>query len=241
MTKRLTTLTLIALTAAMLMAGCNFRQDDSSQQRGMRMVEIARDSMSYGICLDVRGSDSLLFLTDQGDTLWHSLSPDVSVIGKITPGEQLAIMLTPTSRRQEVSVVVNTSMLVGEWVEADPIAEGNVKGYQIGNGGAAEGINLTDVTIEGWSIYNGKLLITGSFGVEQFTDTFTIRRLTADTLRLASGNVDAHIMHRLRPGEANYENANYDYEADPTSGKDFNPESEDVEVSPEMLDGGPVY
>ena len=231
-----------AAIAAMLLSACNFNKEQTTQERGMRIVEISRDSMLYGLCLGVGNDDSLRFLTDMGDTVWHRLSPDINVVGKLTPGDQLAIMLTPTSRQQEVSEFSRSIKLLAKELSVPivAVAEGNVKGYQIGNGGAAEGINLTDVLIEGWSIYNGQLLMAGSFGVEQFIDTFNITRLTADSLRLI-GRTEAHILHRMRPGEANYENAAYDFDADPTAGMDFNPELEDVEVSPEMLGEGPVY
>lgn len=223
-----------------MLAACNFKPQTQKTERGIRIVEVTRDSMLYGMCINLLSDDSLLFLTDMGDTVSYQLSPSLRLAGKIVPGEQLAIMLEPTSRQQVVSLAINTAMLVGEWVENDPIAEGNVKGYSIGQGGAADGINLMDLTINGWAIYNGRFMLFGTFGVEQFTDTFDILRLTQDSLVL-NGRTEKHILHRLRPGEANYENAEYDFNADPTAGMDFNPESQDVEVSPEVLGDGPVY
>lgn len=204
------------------------------------MVELTRDSMQYGVCLERTEGDSILFLTDEGDTVWLVLSERLQVAGKIEAGEQLAIMTAGGSRQNSVIRAINTSMLAGEWVESDPIAEGNVKGYQIADGGAVEGINLPDVNLEGWALYNGRLLISGSYGVEQFTDTFEVRVLTADSLWLIA-RTETHFLHRMQPGEANYENATYDFDADPTVGLDFNPESKDVEVSPEILGDGPVY
>ena len=225
--------------AAMALAACNAGRNPQAQERGMRIVEIERDSMSYGLCLAHR-ADTILFVNDIGDTLTLLLSPVAKVVGDITPGEQMAVMTAPTSRTPMVTLALNTTMLIGEWVESDPVAEGNVMGYRIGQGGAAEGINLQDVSVEGWTLHNGRLLLTGSYGIEHFTDTFAITRLTPDSLCLR-GRTDEYFFHRMQPGEANYENPSFDFDADPTASTDLNPESQDVEVSPEILGDGPVY
>ena len=228
-----------AIAAAVALTACNFGNKEHTQGRGLRIVELQRDSMLHGLCIG-HSADTLLFLNDIGDTLALTMSPTATVVGDINAGDQMAVMMMPTSTTDVVTLALNTTMLIGEWVENDPIAEGNVMGYRIGQGGAAEGINLSDLTIEGWSVYNGRLLLAGSYGIEQFTDTFAITRLTPDSLGLAN-RTTTHIMHRLQPGEANYENDTYDFDADPTAGMDFNPESQDVDVSPDILGEGPIY
>lgn len=209
-----------------------------SRERGMRMVELDCDSMLYGVCLSNGTSDSMRFITDMGDTVQFPLSTDVRIIGQLIEGDQTAIMFS-TTENNAVALAVNIAMLVGEWVEEDHLSEGNVRGYRLGHGGAAEGINLLDLNVEGWSIYNGRMLITGSYDVEQFTDTFRITTLTADTLRLV-GRGGAHFLHRMRAGEANYTDATFNLDADPITNADFNPEMSDLDVSPDVIEDDPT-
>lgn len=235
-------LLLVAATAATTLLSCNFNKKENTYEAGIQMVEIVRDSMQHGICLGINaGGDSLHFLDSEGDTLWLTLNDDTRRLGQLNEGDQVALMVRPVGREQRVKLVINTSMLIGEWVEDDPIANENVKGYLIGNGGAAEGINLTDLRIEGWALYNGRFLLSGSLGVETFTDTFTITRLTPDSFCIKGRTGGKHFLHRMRPGEANYASIGYSYEADPTAGDDFHPGSKDLDESPELLGDDVAY
>ena len=233
-----------AMLLALVAASCSFGGDDSSsyKEQGMRIVSAVSDSMQYGVCLEFVGSDSLRFLRDDGDTVWYHIAPNADVAGSFVEGDRLALMLRAGSR-DVVQRVINTSMLVGEWVEPDPLAEGNVKGIMIADGGTAQTINISDLRLDSWRISNGHLLMHGTFGMganENFIDTFVITRLTRDTL-FFNGTEGKHYMHRLRPGEIDYESAAYDFNADPTVGQDFNPLVEGVEVAPDVYGDGPVY
>ena len=228
------------MATLMLCAGCRLAPGNSAKEASTRVHQMPQDPLLYGVCLGI-SSDSLLFFTDEGDTLWLPLAYDLELGGALTKGHRFALMLRPDDNK--VVRAVNTSMLIGDWVEPDPVSEGNVKGFMLSSGGNATSINIEDMAFESWNIFEGRLLLHGAFvgsGNQTFTDTFTIVSLLADSLMI-EGSGTKHFMHRMRPGELNYENTTYQFEEDPEAGVDYSPESEDVQVSPDILEEGPVY
>lgn len=211
-----------------LLASCNFGRQDTASEQKMRIVEIDKDSMQYGVCLELHGSDSMLYLMDEGDTLWLQFKDDAIRIGELEPDARVAI-ITTTGHTQKVSLCINTSMLMGRWVQPDAVAEGSLRGFMLAEGGAAQSINISDINYDNWRISNGKLLLDISyvdgFG-QNYTDTFSILRLTNDSLWLRGQQ--RLFLHRLSNNET--ADATASYTVDPESGMDFSPELDEQDI-----------
>lgn len=146
------------------------------------------DSTMYGTCLQMKGTDTMLFMSDMGDTTWFVLRKAV-VCGQPEVDNQLALML---EGKRTVRKLINISALMGIWVEPDPIEEGYEMGISLLDGGAASSINSRVNDYTRWSLFNGKLLVTsqndmGSGIGESVIDTFDIMKLDADSLVMHSG------------------------------------------------------
>lgn len=82
----------------------------------------------------------------------------------------------------------NSLSVVGSWVEPIPGMEGQVQGIKMEEGGKASSVNMATLVYESWQQDGDQLMLTGkSIGNGQtieFTDTVTIKKLTADSLVL---------------------------------------------------------
>lgn len=212
-----------------MLAACNFGGNEgSSTMASMVIIDTHPDSMYYGLCIETRGKDSLLFLADEGDTTWLHLADDARKAGYINADDRVAIIKADKDG-SEISLFINVSMLMGEWVQPDPMSEGSLTGFMLAEGGAAQSINISDRNHDNWRIVNGRLLLdisyTEGFG-QNYTDTFTITRLTTDTLWLQGS--DRMFLHRLRSGEAT--DISSDYAVDPSLGMDYSPELSEQDI-----------
>ena len=237
-----------ALMATTLLASCNVgSRDNSAMTEQMSLVEATADSMYYGICLDVLSGDSISFLSDDGDSVMLVLGRSVRRIGILSPSSRIAVIKS-SKFSNEVSLFVNLSMLMGQWVQPDPMSGGNTCGFLLAEGGAAQTLNIADYTYDNWRVFNGKLLIDLSYteGMgSSTTDTFNIVRLTADSLWLQGA--EHMYLHRMlanerldetqelgieTPSDESYDYLNDDAETDDGEADDmqfFNP---DFDVAP---------
>lgn len=85
----------------------------------------------------------------------------------------------------------NTSILEGNWVEHIPGMEDRVQGFSLEKDGQASSINMATLRYEAWQRQGDKLILSGiSIGngvSSNFSDTYTIEKITADKLILKRG------------------------------------------------------
>lgn len=180
----------IAIAAlAALTAACSMdrKSGEEQEERRMQIVSLGQDNMIYGTLEGVVGQDSLRILTDGGDSVWVKLLDEEAMLGELITGSQVAV--EPMGRTEPVArKVFNISMMLGGWVEPNPLAEGTYCGVQLLDGGAANSINSQTTNYEGWRLFDGRLLLVstvmGLSGGEQSVDTFEVTRLTSDSLVL---------------------------------------------------------
>lgn len=185
------------MMAAVMMGSCWTKEKGSSGNTFV-LLDTQTDSTLYGVCLQMQGRDSMLFFSDNGDTTWFRLKK-ATVCGRPDTDNQLAIMLNPNGTLKKL---INITLLMGTWVEPDPINGGYEMGISLLEGGAASSINSRIHNYTNWSFYNGKLLLLSQNDMENgygeaFTDTFHIMELDANSLTMRCGEYTYHYSHTL--------------------------------------------
>lgn len=94
---------------------------------------------------------------------------------------------------EEKSISTNTeALLVGDWVEPNPIDEGNVQGIKLLEDGKAKSINMATLIYSKWWINDGQLvLVAQSLGnrvVGTDSMAFDIVKIDRDSLILRKKN-----------------------------------------------------
>ena len=177
---------LLALTSCLL-TGCVMDSKKSAGDDTKRMVYVGVDDMMYGVLEDVGENDSLFVLTDAGDSLWIRLADKNVLRGEPLVGSRMVFQVTGKTTLI-ANFALNLSMLMGEWVEPNPLAEGSYAGVQLMEGGTAASINSHTTEYEGWRLLDGKLLLVSSaigLGLDsQEVDTLNITYLSTDSLYL---------------------------------------------------------
>jgi hypothetical protein len=144
------------------------------------------DSTLYGICGEATSMNMLQLITDTGDTLTVNLERCRNkdrVMGGYAVGDEMAVMVNADST--EALLVINKSVLHGDWVMPNPIDGSSETGIRILRGGLAESIDQSSIVYKSWRLFNGKLQIQATredgIDMEEF-QVFSIVKLTADSL-----------------------------------------------------------
>lgn len=151
--------------------------------------KVVRDTMIYGFCAKGSNQSRLCIITDAGDTLTMSVNKareDSLLKGGYSVGDEMAV--TVNADTTEAVTVVNKTALYGNWVMPNPIDGSSTMGIVILKGGTAESIDQSEVIYKSWRLFNGKLIfqLTREDGIgNDETQTFTIKRLTRDSLVIA--------------------------------------------------------
>ena len=147
------------------------------------------DSTLYGICGEATSMNVLQLITDTGDTLTVNLERCRNkdrVMGGYAVGDEMAVMVNADST--EALLVINKSVLHGDWVMPNPIDGSSETGIRILRGGLAESIDQSSIVYKSWRLFNGKLQIQATredgIDMEEF-QVFSIVKLTADSLVIA--------------------------------------------------------
>jgi hypothetical protein len=147
------------------------------------------DSTLYGICGEATSMNMLQLITDTGDTLTVNLGRcrnKARVMGGYAVGDEMAVMVNADST--EALLVINKSVLHGDWVMPNPIDGSSETGIRILRGGLAESIDQSSIVYKSWRLFNGKLQIQATredgIDMEEF-QVFSIVKLTADSLVIA--------------------------------------------------------
>ena len=106
----------------------------------------------------------------------------VKMLVKSVSGVMVAVLLT----------ACNEASIEGAWVQPVPGMEQMSQGIKIEAGGKASSINMATLQYETWEKKGDQLVLTGnSIGNRQtllFSDTWTIEKLTSDSLIICQGD-----------------------------------------------------
>ena len=130
------------------------------------------DSTIYGTMVD-GGMNSIVLLTDNGDTLEYLVNPDdtADVVkgGKIN-GDRFAVIGYKEYGDNFMRSAINLTSLLGNWISLD-------RNFEIKEGGTVtSSLQSEKNPWTEWKIWNGKLVLS--------KDTFDVDNLGADTLSL---------------------------------------------------------
>ena len=107
---------------------------------------------------------------------------NVKMLAKSVSGVMVAVLLT----------ACNGASIEGAWVQPVPGMEQMSQGIRIKAGGKASSINMATLQYETWEKKGNQLVLTGnSIGNRQtlpFSDTWTIEKLTSDSLIICQGD-----------------------------------------------------
>jgi len=165
--------------------------------------DFMRDHTTYGFCYGMRGT-KMTMLTDSGDTIYVDLAEateENQVFGNPSTGDRVAVMLTRDKLR--ATLVVNESVLLGDWVMDDPLSGQGKVGVRFKDGGIAESINQESYIYNSWRFWDGKLVISmtreGGAEIEEI-DSFRIKYLSKDSLCYCN-KIDTMFYSRPKPPE----------------------------------------
>ena len=175
----------LAIAALTLLAACVNKSQNVPFEE-VNMDTVVRDTMIYGFCS--RGSDlnTLQLVTDAGDTLKLDVSTarrDSLIKGGYNLGDELAV--TVNADTTAATMIVNRSVLLGNWVTPNPIDGSSFMGVSIQKGGTAESIDQSELVYKSWRLFNGKLIfmVTLEDGIgSDEAHVFSIIRLNRDSL-----------------------------------------------------------
>ena len=153
-------------TMVLLFGACgggNKQQVDYSEFDGREegpTVDPYRDTTIYGICGSGSAMNTLQMITDNGDTITVSTMQAHEaerVFGGYAVGDRLAVLVNKDST--VATMVLNESVLLGDWVMPNPIDGSDEIGISIKEGGIADGIKQSSIIYKSWRIFNGRLEI----------------------------------------------------------------------------------
>lgn len=167
---------------------CGNKQAQPSVSVNTALVDSSKikDVTVFGLCGENAAMNSLQLMTDMGDTLNLNIEDareNNQVFGNYAPGDRLAILMSPDQKT--VKMVINESVLMGNWLMPNPIDGSSEVGIRIKDGGIAESIEQTSNNYKTWKIIDGKLeltLVREGGGDEEETGWYTIDKLDADSL-----------------------------------------------------------
>ncbi len=185
--------TILALMTAALMVCCGSGEKKVPFEE-VNVDYILKDSTIYGLCGQGSTTNSLQLITDGGDTIMVSVESARSqekVFGDYSVGDEMAVITTQDAGK--ALMVINKSMLLGNWVMPNPIDGSSEIGISLNKGGTAESIDQSSIVYKSWRLFNGTLQVTATRddGIDMEENlNFTIKELTANTLVLVDEEDD---------------------------------------------------
>lgn len=174
----------------MVLASCGGQQQQQQAvvEEDTTSVEdlIPRDRTIYGICGESSAMNTLELLTDAGDTLSLNIIRAMEagqVFGGFEAGDRIAVL--PNKEKTAATMVVNLSVLLGDWVMPNPLDGSSEVGIRIKEGGIAESIDQGSIIYLTWRLFNGQLEILSvreGGGDQEELNLYKILALGPDTL-----------------------------------------------------------
>ena len=199
----------LVIAAILFITGCGNKNaqpvaSDSEEQTNY----ILRDTAIYGFCAEGSAMNTLQIITDAGDTVTVSTArarEKDRVLGGYAVGDEIALLANADTT--QAILVINKSMLNGDWVMPNPLDGSNETGFRILRGGVVESIDQSSIIYKTWRIFNGKLQFTitreDGIDVEEYL-VYDIIKLTADSLVLRATDDDKELFEYTRPGGEEY-------------------------------------
>lgn len=177
----------IALVLTSFMAcGSKNNKPDGTEGWVETPIRETGDSTIYGLCGVATSMNTLQMITDNGDTLMLSTEiaqEDGRVFGGYKVGDRLAVLADLKVMR--ATMVINQSLLMGNWVMPNPMDGSSEMGISIKDGGIAESINQSSIVYKTWRLNNGVLEIVNvreDAGNFEEKETFELLYLSSDSL-----------------------------------------------------------
>ncbi|WP_040554106.1 hypothetical protein [Prevotella multiformis] len=147
-----------------------------TQENGQTDTLATGDSTVYGTMVD-GGMNSIVLLTDNGDTIVYLTNPndtvDVVKGGKLN-GDRFAIIGYKEYGDRFMRSAINLTSLLGNWISLD-------RNFEIKEDGTVtSSLQSEKNPWTSWKIWNGKLILS--------KDTFEVDNLGADSLALENKN-----------------------------------------------------
>ena len=199
----------LVIAVILFITGCGNRNTQPAVSGSEEQTSyILRDSAIYGFCAEGSAMNTLQIITDAGDTVTVSTARAKDkdhVLGGYAIGDEIALIANADTT--EALLVINKSMLNGDWVMPNPLDGSNETGVRILRGGVAESIDQSSIIYKTWRIFNGKLQFTitreDGIDVEEYL-VYDIIKLTAESLVLRSIDDDKELFEYTRPGGEEY-------------------------------------
>jgi hypothetical protein len=198
-----------ALTAIVLCISCGSKGTVSNNTSDEEKVDyLLRDTAIYGFCAEGSAMNTLQIITDGGDTITVNTTranEKGKVLGGYAIGDEIALIVN--SDTTQALLVINKSMLNGDWVMPNPMDGSNEMGVRILRGGVAESIDQSTVVYKSWRIFNGQLqfTITREDGIDaEEILVYDIIKLTDNELTLRATDEDQETFEYTNPAGEEY-------------------------------------
>ena len=198
----------MTVAAAMFTACKNNNQSPQTNSGEDQMQYVLRDTTIYGFCAEGSAMNTLQIITDAGDTINISTArarEKSKIFGGYAIGDEMAVIANADST--QAIIVINKSMLNGEWVMPNPLDGSNEMGIRILRGGAAESIDQSTIVYKSWRIFNGQLQVvaTREDGIDMDEyQNFDFVKLTADSLVLRTTDDENELLEYGHPHGEDY-------------------------------------
>lgn len=164
----------VALAALFVAAGCGNKGKENKNlaPNAEEAKQTESDSTIYGTLVD-GGMNSMLLLTDDGDTLELLRNPDDTlevVKGGIVPNDRYAVIAYTSYGDRFIRTAINMESLKGRWSSLD-------RNFVIEDDGTVKSAVPSETNAwKNWTICNGQLVFD--------RDTFIVDELGADSMLL---------------------------------------------------------
>lgn len=200
---------IVALVVCTAFIGCGSKGTQSQNAADEDQINyLLRDTAIYGFCAEGSAMNTLQIITDAGDTITVSTlraQEKGKILGGYAIGDEMALIANKDTT--EAILVINKSMLNGDWVMPNPMDGSNETGVRILRGGVAESIDQSSIVYKSWRIFNGQLqfTVTREDGIDmEEIIVYDIVKLTADELVLRSTDEDQETFEYGRPKGEEY-------------------------------------
>ena len=199
---------IITLITIILLTSCGQKGTQQNVADEKQIDYVLRDTAIYGFCAEGTAMNTLQIITDGGDTITVSTAranDKGRILGGYAIGDEIALIANADTT--QAIMVINKSMLNGDWVMPNPMDGSNETGVRILRGGVAESIDQSTIVYKSWRIFNGRLqfTLTREDGIDmEEVVLYDIIKLTNNELVLKSTDEEQETFEYTRPHGEEY-------------------------------------
>lgn len=199
---------IITLITIILLTSCGQKGTQQNVADEKQIDYVLRDTAIYGFCAEGTAMNTLQLITDGGDTITVSTARANGkgrILGGYAIGDEIALIANADTT--QAIMVINKSMLNGDWVMPNPMDGSNETGVRILRGGVAESIDQSTIVYKSWRIFNGRLqfTLTREDGIDmEEVVLYDIIKLTNNELVLKSTDEEQETFEYTRPHGEEY-------------------------------------